>query len=88
MVNDDGLYPYIGGGVGLSAFPITGSITYSDTPPVPGWNLELQGSLLFGGGIGDSFGTYFTKRIPYGEFGFGFPPGYSLTVFHVWEISW
>jgi RHS repeat-associated protein len=78
MVNDSGVYPYVGGGVVTPG--VGGSITYSQSDPTPGWNVGLQGQAGVAGqvgyGFGDGGGWFY-------EYGVGWPPGASLTGYYV-----
>jgi RHS repeat-associated protein len=53
MVNDEGIYPYIGGG--LVTPGVSPSVTYSSYDPATGWNIGLQGGYWGGGQAGYSF---------------------------------
>lgn len=77
MINDTGIYPYLGGGFVTPV--VSGSITFSPSDPTTGWNVALQGGYWGGGQVGYGFGQ-----------GGGFyweggvvSPGASLTAFYV-----
>ncbi len=81
MISDKGIYPYLGSGVMTSS---GGGITYSESDPTPGWNVEVSGGLPFwiggAGGYSDNhpYGTYWSAGIV--------SPGISLTRYHAWEF--
>jgi len=85
MFSPEGISPYIGGGI---VSPPGGfSLTWSQSDPVPGWNVGLQGGFWGGGQIGYSYGE---GGGPFWEIGF-VTPGFSLTYYYVeelWKWPW
>jgi RHS repeat-associated protein len=77
MINDTGIYPYLGGGFVTPG--VSGSITFSPSDPTTGWNVGLQGGYWGGGQVGYGFGQ---GGGFYWEGGF-VTPGASLTTFYV-----
>ncbi len=69
MINDTGIYPYIGGG--LSTPGVSVSTTWSPNDPTPGLNVGLQGS---GGGYAGQIGID-PNGNPFVEVGAGGPSG-------------
>jgi RHS repeat-associated protein len=79
MINKEGIYPYVGGGIVSPPGGI--AVTWSPSNPTPGWNIGFQGGYWGGGQVGYGFPKDGGK---YGEIGF-VTPGVSLTPFYVWE---
>jgi|GEM_PF-3364898 len=82
LVNNNGVYPYAGGGI---VSPPGGvSVTWSPSDPTTGWNVGLQGGYWGGGQGGYGFGE---GGGPFWEGGF-VTPGGSLTGYYVLGPFW
>ena len=78
IFDDEGIYPYVGGGF-ITSPGI--SLTWSPTKPIPGVNIGLQGGYYIGGQIGYS---YSNEKGWYGEIGISMP-NVSLNGFYIFE---
>ena len=76
MINNDGMYPYLG--FGFTAPPGGGSATWSSSDPSLGWNAGLQLGYWLGGQIGYAF----SEDLWFAEGGL-VSPGGSLTAYYV-----
>ena len=84
LLGESGIYPYSGGGIVIGPFPVSGSITYSHSDPTPGLNCGVQAQAGYAVQVGYAYGRKGgPKGGPFEEFGFGFPPGISLTCYTV-----